>query len=500
MKKIILMYHRVQDKAESNINNFSNIYKKKQTLVSTEIVKSDVEFLENLGWSHVSLGKFIKSREKVFHLSFDDGYIEHLTIISPLLQNLNIRNASFCINTCILYDRMVPLPLDVIYFSISHNGLETTLKRLNLPNKLSLLNSMKAMKSLTNRMTPIEIKRLPEDLKITSSEITIIRKQYLKPQDIVKLNEQGFTICSHGVTHRNLCKHRNISFSELKNSKKYLTKLIKKPVNVFSFPDGQYDKTLIKQCNKAGYEIMLAIQNNNEVNVLPRTFATSNGLWRKAVSKKSRQSVHKNSNWRIKNNFVKCDNYSFILSSTLTKDPIFEGLLIEYINKKAPPIVTVWMSQLLIELSISKTLRQLLIWAVNKDFAERFVATNYRIHYTTGLLTTFFFKANILKKRLNKGRKYYFKSRDTLDANFKNLTKGILVTKSLNKILSTWEGFSNRDFDKEFLYYKKLRHQFRRGQYKLKISSQHARLLTFDYLSRLSCATEKTFSELSLLC
>lgn len=244
----------------------------------------------------------------------------------------------------------------------------------------------------------------------------------------------------------------------------------------------------------------LPIWATPEVNVLPRTFAASNGLWRKAVIKKSRQSVHKNSNWRIKNNFVKCDNYSFILSSTLTKDPIFESLLIEYINKKVPPIVTVWMSQLLIELSISKTLRQLLIWAVNKNFAERFVVTNYRIHYTTGLLTTFFFKANILKKRLNECCKYYFKSRDTLDADFKNLTKGILVTKNLNKILSTWEGFNNRDFDKEFLYYKRLRHQFRKGQYKLKINSQHARLLTFDYLSRLSRATEKTFSELSLLC
>ncbi len=278
MKKIVLMYHRVED-GNKKVSNFSTIYKFKRTVVSPQIIQRDVEFLRNRGWLHVGLSDFKHAEKGVFHLSFDDGYIDHIETVVPLLRKLKIKQASFSITTSVLENNVLPLPLDLIYFHISHGSLKTTLRQLNLPEEQKLSRALEKIKILTNEMTPREIRILSKNLKIDSATLKEIKKQYMRKEDVVSLAEQGFEICSHGVTHRDLTANVKYSYKELKESKEYLANLIGEQINVFSFPDGQYNTEILRFCNKAGYKTMLAIEGNGDSQVLPRVFATSEGLW-----------------------------------------------------------------------------------------------------------------------------------------------------------------------------------------------------------------------------
>jgi peptidoglycan/xylan/chitin deacetylase (PgdA/CDA1 family) len=275
------MYHRVQSKKCPDIEKFSDIYRIKETLVSEDVLREDIQFLLNQGWKSVSLEK-LSQKEKAFHLSFDDGYVEHINVVAPALRKLGIREATFSINTGTFEKGIFP-PLDIIYFSVSRYGMANILKKLDLPDGLNLNDSLSLFKKITNKMTVKDIEDLPGRLSLSSDDISFIKEQYLKPENIASLSYMGFGVCSHGFAHRDMRFHRKDSLIELIKSRKSLSNLLQKPVNAFCFPDGQYDSLLIGQCKKAGYETMLAIKSNNEPDVLGRTFATEHGVWRKAI-------------------------------------------------------------------------------------------------------------------------------------------------------------------------------------------------------------------------
>jgi hypothetical protein len=188
-------------------------------------------------------------------------------------------------------------------------------------------------------------------------------------------------------------------------------------------------------------------------------------------------------------------NQSFFISPVLLEDKIFGNLLKEYLDDNCLPIATVWMSQLLIELAISKSLRCLLNSVVDEDFADKFIRNNYRISYTKDILVICFSRARDLGSYLNKYKKTSFSSRETLDDDFFKLKEKISIDKNLDEALSSLPGFKKRCFIKEFSFYKKLRHDFRQGKHSLNINSVASRLLTFDYISRLSVMADETISD-----
>jgi peptidoglycan/xylan/chitin deacetylase (PgdA/CDA1 family) len=74
-------------------------------------------------------------------------------------------------------------------------------------------------------------------------------------QEMIK---DGFTIASHGITHRDLTKlDLEDQYNELEGSKRILEEAVKIPVDYFSFPFGIYNNRTIEQSKKAGYKAVL---------------------------------------------------------------------------------------------------------------------------------------------------------------------------------------------------------------------------------------------------
>jgi len=76
----------------------------------------------------------------------------------------------------------------------------------------------------------------------------------MEKKDIIKINKMGFEIGSHTLTHPILTKlDKNILIYEIRQSKKELERIIKKPVVSFCYPKGRFNKNIDSYLNVSGY-------------------------------------------------------------------------------------------------------------------------------------------------------------------------------------------------------------------------------------------------------
>ena len=81
------------------------------------------------------------------------------------------------------------------------------------------------------------------------------KEGFLDRQQLREIIDNGFSVGSHGITHRELTK---LNPQELKHdlefSKKILEDITEQPVDFFSFPYGINNKKTIRQAKNAGYK------------------------------------------------------------------------------------------------------------------------------------------------------------------------------------------------------------------------------------------------------
>ena len=70
-----------------------------------------------------------------------------------------------------------------------------------------------------------------------------------------------FNIISHGIYHRDLRYHKDISKNEILDSKKHLEKLCNNPIEVFCYPEGKNDEDIWQMCKDSGYKFGLSINH-----------------------------------------------------------------------------------------------------------------------------------------------------------------------------------------------------------------------------------------------
>ena len=81
------------------------------------------------------------------------------------------------------------------------------------------------------------------------------KQEFLKKHELRKLIEDGFSIGSHGITHRELNRLGPAELQhELEYSKKILEQETACSVDFFAFPFGSYNKKIIRMAEIAGYK------------------------------------------------------------------------------------------------------------------------------------------------------------------------------------------------------------------------------------------------------
>jgi peptidoglycan/xylan/chitin deacetylase (PgdA/CDA1 family) len=104
-----------------------------------------------------------------------------------------------------------------------------------------------------------------------------IRKNQNERVRIKKISDLGFTIGSHGLTHKKLTQlSEEEQLIELIESKKIIEECIGKEIHFIAFPEGRFTNRLIKLSQKAGYSKTFSTYNKwNNANLLSNNF----GRW-----------------------------------------------------------------------------------------------------------------------------------------------------------------------------------------------------------------------------
>lgn len=175
-------------------------------------------------------GKF--TREKVFHLSFDDGLKESYEIIAPILLKKGIP-ATFFVNTGFTDNkRLFHKYKASLIFNHLINARNSKAEKLLKENNLESRNILKATILQENILDESAIL-----LGINFNDFLEKQKPYLTIAQVLDLQNQGFSIGAHSVNHPEFWKFsEDEQIKEIRESMNWLVEKVNPAIKAFSFP------------------------------------------------------------------------------------------------------------------------------------------------------------------------------------------------------------------------------------------------------------------------
>jgi len=251
----ILMYHRIELENTNSINDF---YYKRNMVVSFSNLCKTIDYYLLSGYLFGNVENCLQN-EKYFHLSFDDGFKEHLKVAELLKQKYQIekQNVTFSINIGNSYFQNYT-GMDLIY-SIFETKQQSKLFEIIKFNQTQSYD-FQIIKNLIFNFCKNELLELSNQFSDLHAKL---KNTFLNAQEILELSKL-FSIASHGITHRFLTSDLQNSEQEIINSKVYLETELNQIVDTFCYPEGKNNSTLHKFCQNAGYKYALSIKHEPE--------------------------------------------------------------------------------------------------------------------------------------------------------------------------------------------------------------------------------------------
>jgi peptidoglycan/xylan/chitin deacetylase (PgdA/CDA1 family) len=244
-------------------------------------------------------------------LTFDDGYKDFIENAVPILLDLGIpATQSIC---PLLVDKETPpwtQVLEVCLYSLWGSDLHNNLSSgagpslqntyLKLPDgsnfKISKSIDQKTFVELCDQLyfEDDETREIWLDDLVKKLTVTFDHFSLMTWNDIRDCIQHGFSIASHGYSHRNLArvKEPKLLETEISFSRQRILEETGVAPSVFSFPNGLYNDSLLKIVKESGYEIALVcdekpanidiINDSDGVVCLPR-IEIHRGNWKEEV-------------------------------------------------------------------------------------------------------------------------------------------------------------------------------------------------------------------------
>ncbi len=241
-------------------NDIPEIYFKRDMVIEIDGLIDFITNLENNGLKAGSLEDTLKEPNH-FHLTFDDGFKEHLEIARKLKRIFDFgkKTMTFAINVgnsiTSNYSGM-----DVLYTILEGNGENIIDKHFGINIVNTGKETIKMLKRKIVAMSPNELDKIRDDFILGTEQLSTI---FLNRTEIKEL-AQIATISSHGMTHRDLINHPEISKQEMKHSKRVLEELVGEKIQIFCYPEGKCNLQIQQFCRDAGYDFGLSIVHQQD--------------------------------------------------------------------------------------------------------------------------------------------------------------------------------------------------------------------------------------------
>lgn len=265
-----------------------------------EDFKKQIDFLKK-NYEIISIDQFYKRfvedsfTNKEIVLTFDDGYLNNLTVVAPYLNEKNIPFTVFVSTEHIETGELFPTSVArLIIFGAN-------LKEISIPtlgiNKSNISNNNEKQKiynlvSFALKNTPLDkVKNIVNDLKnnLTKKAYNLLVESYssvlpMNWDQLRQLKDQGATIGSHCKYH--ICCHSNQKYKAVKDqiqeSKLILEKELDYICDFFAYPNGDYTEISNEIVQESGYKMGFSVEKKrickslNNISAIPRLSVPSN--------------------------------------------------------------------------------------------------------------------------------------------------------------------------------------------------------------------------------
>ncbi len=255
-KKIfVLNYHSVS--SEVNKEQFqSDLYP--HLSIDVSLFEKHIQLLLKNGHTFITpkdlLVLNITKLHKPTIIYFDDGYKDNLVNALPVLKKNNIKATVFVTSGLAVRSHML--------WTIKHRAFLLK-QNINSQEREKVISSLKTLSKNERE----------NFLRTTYENAQFVWQQedqniFLDWKDLTVLIEEGWEIGSHSVSHSNLQELTKEKLRiELVESKNKIEEKLKVSVISFSYPHGQWNLTVNKALEEAGYRIVVSIgaglnQNN----------------------------------------------------------------------------------------------------------------------------------------------------------------------------------------------------------------------------------------------
>lgn len=223
---------------------------------------------------------------KTLTISFDDGYLNNLTVALPLIEKHEIP-ATFFISGFVAENKGNELlyadVLDALRFIKKNETIR--IDDLDIENgfiKNLGISLLDYLKSANPEKRDHLIRTITEQLDVTNQLKNIDSQiwQLLDSKSLVKLSQSRFVeIGSHGHNHYNLgLIPEEFAKKELIMSKNALEQIIQKDVDMIAYPDGCYNSRVKELAEQAGYIMQLAVEYKLVDDVSDRRILPRHGI------------------------------------------------------------------------------------------------------------------------------------------------------------------------------------------------------------------------------
>ncbi|MBF0539749.1 MAG: polysaccharide deacetylase family protein [Nitrospirae bacterium] len=308
---VIVMYHRVVDRAESD-----SIFSLPQIVVYQDSFERHIAFLSThydvlpIDQYIDSVNKRIALPSKTAIITFDDGWRDNYLYAFPVLKRYNTAATIFLTTGFIGTNRM--FWQEELIFLVSGSltygvDIKPCFARAGLKAALPILDKLSYAKDsnrvileIIDTLKRVDIPTLTaliQDMKeaLSIEELPYAQNTFLDWDQIRQMQGSNIGFGSHGISHALLdsCTGERIR-QELMESKKKIERELSCQVRTFAYPNGNYNVSVIKHLQEAGYEAGFTVQHGlntqdtdpyrlRRINICEDRFADMKGRFSEAL-------------------------------------------------------------------------------------------------------------------------------------------------------------------------------------------------------------------------